>query len=569
MKTMFKKWIFSLILLAILGGGCNYYKPISVSPSNPSERTKYLSSLSSKDVIIRDSRGVFLLKNPSVNMTKEEINGTLAEVPVGNQTYLNYSGGEKSYSPSKSRVDREIHLFTRIENQVKAGDQVTIPLSAISSMEVIERDQKKSSSNTIVAISAATLATVGLVAIIASSGSDGNTPPPSNNSGTSSCPYIKVFNGQEFILQGETFGGAIYPSLSRVDYLPLPEAKVGSTIQLQISNELQEKQYVDMVDLILVEHSPQDRLVIDSKGELKLVKNPILPELSILNESMDVLDKVTSSDGNACLFNYPYSSTASNRLVLKFSGEPNSSNLGLVLSAKNSLWFDLMFVEYSSAFGEKYSKWVNYQKKRPAEELKEWVVSQNMPLKVSAKTREGWREVTLQPFVGPVMNREIAISLEGLEFPEGEVEIALETGFMFWELDKVELAQFQALGSKALTIVKPSSAIDEKGNDVKPYLLESDFLYYEQPIPGNSALVNYEFPNYSEGKSYSAFLITKGYYEPVRDFEGSANRKFLTYFKKPGAFQEFSRKRFLESVPLANSNLKKENSYGFGNASGN
>lgn len=55
-------------------------------------------------------------------------------------------------------------------------------------------------------------------------------------------PFVSANNGNGLILQGEIYGGAIYPQLARIDYLPLQMAPLSDgTLQVRISNDLKAK----------------------------------------------------------------------------------------------------------------------------------------------------------------------------------------------------------------------------------------------------------------------------------------------------------------------------------------
>jgi hypothetical protein len=94
-------------------------------------------------------------------------------------------------------------------------------------------------------------------------------------------------------------------------------------------------------------------------------------------------------------------------------------------------------------------------------------------------------------------------------------------------------------------------AIDENDRDILIPILEKDGIYLEQHHIGNRAYLTYDVSEYSKEKAYSAFLYTKGYYEPIREYEGPADRKFLTKFLQPGAFPDFSRNKYQEVTQSA------------------
>lgn len=92
-------------------------------------------------------------------------------------------------------------------------------------------------------------------------------PPPSDYP-YSSCPYVYIFDGEQYSLVGETFPGALLPSLERDDYLPLPGIRpVEDRYQIRLANELMENQYMDLTKLLVVNHPADEIVLLDQSGQ--------------------------------------------------------------------------------------------------------------------------------------------------------------------------------------------------------------------------------------------------------------------------------------------------------------
>lgn len=547
----------SLLVALLISNACNYYKPVSSSSgSSTKQKAEQITALSERVLILRSSLGDFLLNGVNVDMEKEELSGVLSVLPEEHTTYVNDPEGKYSYKPGDSRVTSEVHLFADLGSDVSLGKTLILPISKISKIEVIERDKGRSSGNTILAISAVTVGTIAVIAIISSvSGDDDASPPANPNDPSSSCPYISVHDGEDYVLQGETFGGSIFPSLAREDYIHLSAASIGSEVSVLISNELKEHQFIDMADLVVVEHGDSDKILLDNQGIFKRVKGEVLPKNAILNQGIDVQKKITSSDNTTCSFNDISNLSSINELVVQFDNPGKGKNLSVFLNMKNSQWFEYLFAEFSSKYGDRYTDWVNLQKSKSPDKLIEWQESQQMPLQISVKTANGWAEVTKHNFVGPLMNREVLVSLDGFELEGPVVELAFKTGFLFWEIDQIALMEVENVSKNLIQTIKPFQAKDESERNVLKELADLDGIYLEQPSIGNKAYIKYQIADFSKGKSYSTFLHTKGYYEPIREYQGPADRKFLSKFNKEGAFSDFSRRRYLEASQFARSGL--------------
>jgi hypothetical protein len=538
-KNLFKP--FSILLLGILIiNSCNFYKPVSKPlTGKTSDKISMVDSLANRTFILHSKEGVYLLEDLSIDVEGETINGILAEVPTQNQLYIqaNQAKGNKySYKAAEPYVLREVHLYTGIDFSMVSsdfGDKVAIPINLLDKLEVIERDKAKSTSNTIFTVLGVTAGTLAVATTIALLTKD-------------SCPYISAYDGNQYLLQGESFGGAVYPSLAREDFIPLPDLKVGSEIKIMIHNELKERQYSDFADLLVVSHSHDEHILIDPNGKLKIVRQKISPFVASLNEDKDVLQRIITADNLLCNFNELEDESAINQIVMGFEYSPDGHQPSLYLNLRNSYWLDHLFGEFTSNFGSQHAKWVEKQREKPAEDLLRWQESQFMPLAISVKTKEGWKEVRKLKTIGPLMNREVAISLDGFEIEGPTVEIALTTGFMFWEIDQVAMVLVEDVSPDAIQLLKPVQALDENQKDMLQSILEKDGIFLEQLEVGNRAYISYNFEGYEQDKSYSAFLHTHGYYEPIRDFKGKMDRRFLTKFRQPGTFPKYSRLKYLE-----------------------
>ena len=84
-----------------------------------------------------------------------------------------------------------------------------------------------------------------------------------------SCPFVYSFDGENYVFDGEPYGGAICPALERTDYCLLENLKpFKNQYLLQLTNEVNETQYTNEFKLWVVDH-PQDVSVIpDINGNL-------------------------------------------------------------------------------------------------------------------------------------------------------------------------------------------------------------------------------------------------------------------------------------------------------------
>ena len=347
------------------------------------------------------------------------------------------------------------------------------------------------------------------------------------------------------MLQGEIYGGAIYPQLARDDYMPLRiQPLQNGTLQVKISNELQEKQYTDFADLLVITHDAKTKVLSDEKGNLYSVRDPQPPLKAWTGNQNNALASIQNANDNTLLhFDDTASVNAENYLITEFKKPAGSKEAKLVLALKNSYWLDYLYGEMAKGFGSYYATYIKKQYKTPASQLMKWATEQKLPLEVSIKTKTGWQKITSITTIGPLATREIVVPIDLSGINDGVIEIKMSSGFMFWEID---YAGIDYSGDHNFTVEKlsPASAMDEAGKNVLPELIKKDGVYLEQPVPGNMVTLLYHcgVPDAKTSRSY--ILHTKGYYEHVRDFKGAPRIAFLKQFIQPNAFPAFSRQLY-------------------------
>ncbi|MEO8794716.1 MAG: hypothetical protein ABI390_04565 [Daejeonella sp.] len=518
-----------------------FYRPVGVNTSNVENKQSTLKQLAQEDryFILRKGTDSYSLNNLVFDQTAMTLTANLGGVPLEHQRYAKLRKNRYTYSKAKKEdvVLKEVHLYISDTLRIDTTRQYTLALADIQKIEVIEFNKLRTSSSYTLGTLGIGLGAVLVAAVIAAA--TYQEPEPG-----SSCPYISVYDGEGYVLQGELYGGAIFPQLQRDDYLPLQLPLANSTFTLKISNELPEIQHTDFLDLLVVEHEPHQKMLIDPEGQVHSISKPLKPTGAILNKQQDVMSLVLIKDNKSCLFNDPNSLNNSEDLFLNFKNDQKSIKAKLVLNLKSSSWFDNLYGEFTSGFGSYYPIWIKKQEKVPAGKLQKWINEQNIPLTISVKTGEGWKEVKKLNTIGPLLNREIVIPLE---LPANEqAEVRLSCGYLFWELDYVAIDYSEDEAFK-ISRIKPYQAINEHQLNVLPAILHADKKFLDQPNIGDATILKYKNKAAADGKVQTVFLHSSGYYEHVRSYKGTPKTAFLKSFKKPGAFAAYSKQRFSES----------------------
>jgi hypothetical protein len=131
-------------------------------------------------------------------------------------------------------------------------------------------------------------------------------------------------------------------------------------------------------------------------------------------------------------------------------------------------------------------------KKESYEKLSQWQADQGIPLSVYLETAKGWELIDNIESVGPLASRDLVVPVNLSEMRAKEqIRIKLSSGFMFWEVDYAGMDYTASVPVK-LEKCKPATAINEKNQDMRTALSETDNLYLQQLQPGTAVMITYQ-----------------------------------------------------------------------------
>jgi hypothetical protein len=521
------------VVLLFLFSCKNYYKVNTIT--HPDRKLSVMDSLSSQNryFILRVDDAAYRMKNIEISKDRKSLSFKADSVPPFHYKHIS-SLGKRNYKKDLDErvVINEVHLFIKNGEPIKYGEKNTFPFDDLIRLEILEHDAGRTTGSYVLGAVIGVAATFAVLAIIIAATK-------------SSCPFISGYYGNEMTLQGEIYGGAIYPQLARHDYLPLRlDKNPKGNYEILISNELKEKQYTDLAELWVVHHEKGVRVLPDENGNLYSIGQTVSPVEAKDNNNISKLDFVIApNDHKIYSFEDTLTSNGVNELLLAFNNTTKAEKARLVIRAKNSYFLDYLYGELAKGLGSYYPRYIKKQEKRPAADLKKWVEDQRIPLEVLLRTKEGWKRKALLTTVGPLEFRDLVVELE-LDPKDPILEVKLRTGFMFWEVDAVS-ADFSEPSKFVVEKIKPFLATDEKGTDVINKLMEKDNIFHEQPAIGN--WVSIQFRPGADNTSFtsSSFILhAYGYYQHIRDYKGTVDIKFLKQFKKADAFAKYGIKQF-------------------------
>ncbi len=420
---------------------------------------------------------------------------------------------------------KSIYLF---KTNVKANEDgvITIPLTSLVRMDIVQPDYGRTIASYVfgaIGITVGLLAIISVIILLTKS----------------SCPFVYVDNGNGYTFIGEMYGGAIFKPLQRDDYMRLCTLSDTTTsLKIKIANELKEVQYTDLAQLIVAERMDHKETVIDSKGHLFTLDQPVLPRKAMLNERENVTSSVTALDSSFCLFNDESKADLQNDLHVFFEKADAVTSGRLILKAKNSWWLEFAFTKFTELFGSYYPTFVEKQRASSREKLMKWSADNGIPLSVYIKTGTTWELLEQIPTSGPMALRTFCVPLDLKTHKGNTVEIKVSCGFLNWELDEVSM-DYSEQQPVVYHQLNPESAIDQDNINCTKQLLKADQDYLVQPLPGQECVLTYQLPALKKGAHYDVYLHSNGYYEHVREYTGIPDRKLLESFKAPAAFNKF------------------------------
>ena len=523
---------FGFILLTInMLVGCNYFKVSSTYSITPEQL-----AIAKEDYIIVhfSCDEAYHINHLIIDTENNEITGVKEKIDAEHHVLSDVYHSNNRYQPKLNPRQDELHLYTNSYDEMH-GDHIKILFKDIIKVEVYNKQTGKS----ILSYVGGAVVFAGVAFIIWALTK-------------SSCPFIYTLDDNDYNFRGEIYGGAISPNLERDDYMPLPNfTSIDSVFKLKITNELKERQYTDVAELLMVEHPNDIEVLMDSYGTPYSLKLPVSPRSAQTDLGNDYLSEIKTHDGVAYQF---FDETTENKdfssIDLSFISTGPTNQMKLVLNLKNTIWLDHAFERFGSLMGDQYNRISSKQHRSPAEQKIQWSKDEGIMLAVKLKTANGWRTIDHINTVGPLASRSIVVPIEADCQAGDELIVRLESGYHFWEVDYAAM-DFTSDDSLEINRLPLLAAVDENNIDLMSAIAHQDGDYLEQPYIGAEAILTFDGrPAIQSQKTTTLFLHTRGYYEYIRDYTGKPHIAELKKFRVTGTFARFSKTRFSQTTGL-------------------
>lgn len=533
--------IFSLMHAT---SGCFYYT--FTTDSAPSlEKLDQLKN-SPNFIIIHQGDLAYNLQSVKVDQDGQTISGQLAALGPESRMYQKTKllpGSANRYkkkgSAATPNVINEVHFYVKDSN-LREGESISLPVTSIEKVEVYDPDTGATTASHIfggLGVVAGVLLVVSIVVLLTKS----------------SCPFVYVNNGSEYVFAGEIYSGAIFKGIERDDYLLLPPIASENNLELIIANKLKEKQYINQLGIMQVGHPAGTQIFPGKAGDVHLVRQP-LPMISASVNDRNITELLQKLDSTHFTFNDQSGEHFFNEVVITLP-KPSPANEGhLIMHTKNSLWGDYVFGEFTKLFGSSYSSWLEKQNQKPEYEAGQWPVDQGLAMKVFLEINGDWVLTDTVNLVGPLAFRDLVVPLDLSHHKAEVVRVKLSAGYMMWDLDYVGI-DYSLDDQLNISYIRPSKATTDKNENRLLSILSNDDDYLAQEQTGDEVVVSFPIsPLKSADMQYDYILHSRGYYQHVRDYKGSPEVTTLLSFKSAGRFSQFSKEKYDEMhqlLPLA------------------
>jgi hypothetical protein len=511
-------WYIMILLILNLTSGCLYYRVTSLNSFN----SKVIKNLNdpARYIILHYKDKIWHFQNISIR--NDTLFGSLESVQGHDKYKTTKPNRINRYKSTKNCVINELHLYSDsiVTNNMTIA---AVPVNEIIKIEIYNPD----AGATIVFFILGSVLTLGALIIFILLTKN-------------SCPFIYVYDGNSYQFCGEIYSGAIHPPLERDDYLALDSLKSSDRkYMIKITNEVREIQNTNLAELWMFDHPGNCSVLVDKYGKEHTVIEPAAPLQAFNLIGKDVKQLINKKD----TLNYistPLSkdNPLKDGIILSFSNQKNSDSAKLVIRAKNTFWLDYVFGQFYEMFGIAYNRWMEKQKTVPAKELKDWSLSQNIPLSVYIEKKGKWEFVDYFNVIGPMAYKDDVMKMSLKDIESDSIRIKLEFGFCFWDIDYAGLDFSKDIKTEKV-VLSLNEAKDKNGTDLKNLLIKDDTLYYIQPDVGDEAILKFAAPDLKLEKR-TILLHSKGHYQILKNPSGIPDRKYLETFSNPGRFNQYS-----------------------------
>ena len=400
-------------------------------------------------------------------------------------------------------------------------------------------------------VAGATVVAIIVVAAISLSKRSAPIVSPSPSTGKqSSCPFVYSWDGSQFCLDGEPYGGAIARGLARDDWSELRHLRdINGEYRVLMTNEADETQHTDLAELWVADHPAGVRVVADGSGRLIGLSN--LQRLLKAQEKTG-RDLTTWLDAKDRRIWEPEpvpdaAGSLQHEIILTFPKPAAAKDAWLVSNMATGAWGSQIVKDMVSLLGRDANAWLESLDKNflRATSVYQWVNrEETLRLKVDVEESSGWRTQGSFSGGGPIIaeDRVVPIDVSGVSGDRLRLRVRPPCGF--WAINSFEIA-YDSVGAVPFTRISAESARTSDGTDVLKELASANGAYYTMPTIGDAAELRFRAPIRRPAMERTFFLHTAGWYQIHLGVGGEPDqRAFNEVLNTPGAIVRFTEAQY-------------------------
>jgi hypothetical protein len=362
-----------------------------------------------------------------------------------------------------------------------------------------------------------------------------------------SCPFVYSWDGSRYVFEAEPYGGAITRGLERDDYGVLTALRADSGLyRLLVTNEVNETQMTNMLELWLVDHAPGLRIVADERGTLHTIADLQAPRRAVDQTGRDLTAWLDRED-QRIWEPLPVSDSLGglrDEIVLTFPKPAGATHAKLVTRVGTALWGSHMIRSLLELRGTAVQSWYDSvdASAAKADSVRAWAAREELyGLQVQVEEPDGWHVRGLVPGSGPFLIAERVVPLDVSRTAGDSLRIRIRPPRGFWALDELAM-DYTPDQPVTIATLHPRTATEPDGTNVLPLIASFDTLYHAMPRTGDRAVVSFDAPAPpAAGVERTVVLHSRGYYHlhltPAGEPDVEMVRRVL---EVPGAGAEYS-----------------------------
>ena len=530
--SLFNRSIAVVLIISLLQS-CSYYK-LRTADIDESTLAEVFDKNQANYIIVHLGDNFWQLDEALI--TTETVTGKLSKMTPKAAEYYRKAVEDNNYRVEKDNTQFISQLHLHVEQFKKSDNSVTFKTSDITKIDVMKKNRALT---TLSRAGTATLITAGAFAIFLVVACN--------------CPHAYSFDGTAYHFNNTLFTGATSKNMERDDYKGMPDYHPESKdYSMIIKNENNEFHYTNLLELIVVNHNSDVDVVTDQNGTIYALKNQIQPTKILDDNGADLTNILAYNDDLGHSFDNSGESDYKN-VYATFNKPEDASNAKLILKAKNTMWSGFVYKEFSKLFGKYYDNWSKKNHKKSRDEVMASLKKTGIPMVVSMKKGNQWIDIETIDLIGEVNYNSLVVPIDASLLEEEQIEVRIRSGFMFWDLDYVNI-DFTPTTELDVQHLSPTSASGTNSND-QAALSNDDDLYMVHLRTGDST--NILFTGLKPASANrTIFLHSKGHYIPQDVYKGKLNSNELAKINKDAGMSAYSERLFNQVLLNYAINLK-------------